>query len=195
MVCDVARAKLAVFDAPLNAFATAERFAVKHGYTIEGLYCTHGHWDHILDGWRFAEAGVPVYAHAGDRMFYETPGSMSAFAIPGLEMRSLAVSHWLEAGVRIDILGESVDVRAVPGHSGGSVLFWFEQSGFAVSGDAIFHGSVGRTDFPGCSFAELEQSIRTQIYTLPDNTVLYPGHGPQTTVGHEAVSNPFVRRR
>jgi glyoxylase-like metal-dependent hydrolase (beta-lactamase superfamily II) len=85
-------------------------------------------------------------------------------------------------------------VRHVPGHSQGSLLFWFKEDAFAISGDAVFSGSIGRTDFPGCSFEQLEHSIRTQIYTLPDATVLYPGHGPATSVGAEASGNPFVRR-
>jgi glyoxylase-like metal-dependent hydrolase (beta-lactamase superfamily II) len=84
-------------------------------------------------------------------------------------------------------------VRHVPGHCPGSVLFWCETEGVAFSGDAIFEGSVGRTDFPGGSMALLEKSIREQIYSLPDATELYPGHGDATTVAREKAINPFVR--
>lgn len=194
VVMDAGRQELAVFDAPLNAFATVERLAVQSGYRIAGLYFTHGHWDHTLDGARFEVAGVPIYAHPADRDFYEQPEGMASYAIPGLPMPAVAVGHWLEGGQRLEVLGRPVEVRHVPGHSPGSILYWFRDDKFAICGDAIFQGSVGRTDFPGCSFGELEASILTQIYTLPDETVLYPGHGPQTSVGHEAASNPFVTR-
>ena len=84
-------------------------------------------------------------------------------------------------------------MRHVPGHCPGSVLFYFATAGVAFVGDALFNGGVGRTDLPGGDYAELERSIRTQIYTLPSNTVVYPGHGPATTVGDEKSLNPFVR--
>jgi glyoxylase-like metal-dependent hydrolase (beta-lactamase superfamily II) len=127
-------------------------------------------------------------------MFYAEPQTMAAFAIPGMAMRPVEVDQWVGDGDIIEILGRRVEVRAVPGHSAGSVLYWFCDDGFAVSGDALFKGSIGRTDFPGCSFEQLEGSIRQRIYTLPDATVIYPGHGPATTVAEEAVSNPFVQR-
>lgn len=193
MVVELPQNQLAVFDAPLNAWATVEKLAVRSGFSIAGLYLTHGHWDHTLDGWRFAEAGLPVFAHAGDKSFYETPEIMSAFSIPGLQMRPVAVTDWLEHAQQIKIGGRPVEVRHVPGHSPGSILYWFKEDGFAISGDAIFNGSIGRTDFPDCSFEQLAGSIRQHIYTLPAETVLYPGHGPETTVGDEAAMNPFVR--
>lgn len=185
---------IAVFDAPLNAYATAERFAVKLGYKVEGLYFTHGHWDHTLDGGRFNLAEIPTFAHDGDRAFYENPQTMSAFTIPGLPMPPVKIDTWLKDGERLSILGRPVEIRHVPGHSKGSILYWFSDDGFAVSGDALFNGSVGRTDFPGCSMEELSQSIKDRIYTLPDSTTLYPGHGPATSVGDEATGNPYVNR-
>lgn len=186
--------QLAVFDAPLNAWPTVERLAVKTGYAISGLYLTHGHWDHTLDGWRFNAAGVPVFAHAGDRPLLEDPGCMASYSIPGLEMRPVAVTAWVEDGQRLEVAGRPAEARHVPGHSPGSLLYWFCDDNLAVSGDALFNGSIGRTDFPFCSFEQLAAAIRGRIYTLPDPTVLYPGHGPSTTVGREALHNPFVTR-
>mgnify|MGYP005840103959 CR=1 FL=1 len=186
---------LAVFDAPLNAFPTVERIAVETGYRMEGLYFTHGHWDHTLDGRRFNEAGIPAFGHRDDKEFFETPEVMAAFAIPGMEMPPVRIETWVEAGQTITIAGRRVEVRHVPGHSAGSILYWFVEDGFAVSGDALFNGSVGRTDFPGCSFDQLAASIRGQIYTLPDETRILPGHGDGTTVGAEALGNPFVTRQ
>jgi hydroxyacylglutathione hydrolase len=193
-ILDPERQELVVMDAPLNAFATIERLAVETGYRITGLYFTHGHWDHILDGKRFNQAGIPTFAHPGDRDFYEQPDVMASYSIPGLEMPPVSIDSWLEDGTGIEILGKKVELRHVPGHSPGSLLYWFSDDKFAISGDAVFRGSIGRTDFPGCSFAQLESAILSQIYTLPDETTLYPGHGPETTVGLEARSNPFVTR-
>ena len=186
--------ELAVFDAPLNAWATVEAVAAKSGYSITGLYFTHGHWDHTLDGKKFLEAGIPTFAHADDRLFFETPEIMSAFSIPGMEIPAVPIDTWLEQGQRIQVIGRTVEVRHVPGHSPGSILFWFVDDRVAISGDALFHGSIGRTDFPGCSFEQLARSIRGQIYTLPDDVVIYPGHGPLTAVAQEANRNPFVKR-
>ena len=185
---------IAVFDAPLNAYATVERLAVESGYRLEGLYFTHGHWDHTLDGARFNTEGVPVYAHADDREFFENPQSMASYSIPGLPMPAVEVQHYLDHGQQIEIVGRPVEIRHVPGHSPGSILYWFSGDNFAISGDALFNGSIGRTDFPGCSFDQLAQAIRSQIYTLPEDTVIYPGHGPETRVGPEADGNPFVSR-
>lgn len=186
--------QVAVFDAPLNAYASVEKRLVESGYGLEGVYYTHGHWDHMLDGHRFQANGVVAesYGHAGDRGFFEDPGCMRAFALPGLSMEPMRIDHWLEAGQELEILGKVVEVRHVPGHSPGSILYWFREDGFVVSGDALFRGGVGRTDFPGCSFGELAASIRNEIYSLPEETVVYPGHGPATHVGEEKRSNPFV---
>ncbi len=194
VVLNPAGGRLAVFDAPLNAWPTVERLAVRTGCAVGGLYLTHGHWDHTLDGWRFNAAGVPVFAHAGDRLMLETPSCMEAFAIPGLALRPVAVAAWLDDGQRLEIAGRPVEVRHVPGHSPGSVLYWFCEDGFAVGGDALFRAGIGRTDLPGGSFDQLAAAIRQRIYTLPDETVVHPGHGPPTTVGAEARGNPFVTR-
>jgi glyoxylase-like metal-dependent hydrolase (beta-lactamase superfamily II) len=89
-------------------------------------------------------------------------------------------------------LGAEFEVRHVPGHCAGNILFYLRAGGLAFVGDALFARSVGRTDLPGGSFEVLERSIRTQLYTLPDETIVYPGHGPATTVGAEKAGNPYV---
>jgi glyoxylase-like metal-dependent hydrolase (beta-lactamase superfamily II) len=186
--------EIAVFDAPLNAWPTIERVAVKTGYTVTGLYFTHGHWDHTLDGSRFNEAGIETYAHLADRLLFQSPDVMTSYSIPGLAMPPVQIGEWLEHRQRLQIAGAQAEVRHVPGHSPGSIMFWFPDDAMAISGDAIFNRSIGRTDFPGCSFEQLAESIRSQVFTLPDSTVLYPGHGPETSVGAEATGNPFVNR-
>ncbi len=193
LVIDREASTCVVVDAPLNAFATVERILVKEGLKLEALLLTHGHWDHMLDGWRFNEFGTPVYAHAADRMLLSEPALMTAFSLPGLEMKPVEVSHWVEQGQKLNLLGREVEVREVPGHCPGSVLYGFLDDKVAFSGDALFRDSIGRYDLPGGDFDTLKVSIQSQIYTLPGEIRIFPGHGPETTVARERTSNPFVR--
>ncbi len=100
---------------------------------------------------------------------------------------------FLEPGDIITIAGSELKVLFTPGHSPGSISFYNEEDGFVISGDALFAGSIGRTDLPGGDFATLEHAIKTQLYTLPDTVKVYPGHGGGTSIGFEKQHNPFVR--
>ncbi|MCC5835180.1 MAG: MBL fold metallo-hydrolase [Opitutales bacterium] len=186
--------EIAVVDAPLGAWKEVKAALEGLNVRIAHLLMTHGHWDHTLDGWLFNEDRRYItYGGDGDAEFYRDPESMSRFSIPGLEMKPMRIDRWVKQGDRLTLLGETVEVREVPGHSPGSVLFWFKESDCVFSGDALFQRSIGRTDFPGCSFEELERSIQQQIYSLPRKVKVYPGHGPRTAVGEEIENNPFVR--
>jgi hydroxyacylglutathione hydrolase len=122
----------------------------------------------------------------------ETPEVMERFMGERMNLEPIHVDDWVEQGERFEALGTTVEVRHVPGHCPGNVLFYFAAAGLAFVGDALFNGSIGRTDLPGGDFEELERSIRSQIYSLPDNTVVHPGHGPQTTIAAEKEHNPYV---
>ena len=187
------RKECVIIDAPAEAYEWAQSVAEQHGCKIVALILTHGHWDHILDGWKFVEAGVPTYGHASDTTMFAEPSRMASYAIPGLELKEVRIDNWIAGGHSIDLLGTQMEIRHVPGHCPGNVLVYIESEGAAIVGDAIFAGSVGRYDLPGGDFAVLEKSIREQIYSLPDATTIYPGHGPTTTVAQEKQSNPFVR--
>ena len=104
----------------------------------------------------------------------------------------VVVDAWVAQGDRFEALGTTVEVRHVPGHCPGNVLFYFAAEDAAFVGDALFKGSIGRTDLPGGDFDELDRSIREQIYTLPAATGVFPGHGPKTTVAGEKAGNPYV---
>jgi glyoxylase-like metal-dependent hydrolase (beta-lactamase superfamily II) len=182
-----------IIDAPAEAYDWAVRVADAHGCQIVALILTHGHWDHILDGHRFAEAGVPTYGHADDRELFAAPSKMASYAIPGLELKAVPIQHWIRGGDSLALLGTQMEIRHVPGHCPGNVLIYLPSEAAAVVGDVIFAGSVGRYDLPGGDFATLEHSIKAQVYTLPDATTLYPGHGPATAVGQEKAHNPFVK--
>jgi glyoxylase-like metal-dependent hydrolase (beta-lactamase superfamily II) len=188
-----ARKECIIIDAPLEAFKWAKQVAAKHDCEIVGLILTHGHWDHMLDGYKFAAAGIPIYGHTADKLMFESPALMASYAIPGMEMQPVPVTHWIEGGDTLDLLGAQLEIRHVPGHCPGNVLVYIASEQAAIVGDVIFAGSVGRYDLPGGDFSILEQSIKTQVYTLPDATTIYPGHGPETTVAKEKTGNPFVR--
>lgn len=190
---DTDRSECVIVDAPEAAYEWATALAERHGCKIVALILTHGHWDHILDAHLFEKAGIPTYGHKSDQQFYETPELMTSYAIPGLELKSVSIDHWIEGGDTIELLGQTMEIRHVPGHCPGNVLIYIASEGAAMVGDAIFAGSIGRYDLPGGNFSTLKQSIKTQIYTLPDETVLYPGHGPKTTVATEKRSNQYVR--
>ena len=188
-----ALSKCIVIDAPEGAFDWANEIAEEYNCTLSGLILTHGHWDHILDGHRFAAKKIPTYGHRDDADIFETPERMKRYSMPGLELLPVKISHWIKGGDVLDLLGDQLEIRHVPGHCPGNILVYSAREQLAIVGDVIFAGSIGRYDLPGGDFVVLEQSIKTQIYTLPDETRLYTGHGPSTTVGQEKQNNPFVK--
>ena len=180
-------------DAPEGIWDKAAPLLARDGCRLAALWLTHGHWDHTQGGAEVVRrSGAKVFAHKGDRILIETPEVMRSRVIPGLVLEAIAVDTWLENGAVLDALGEKVRVSHVPGHSPGSIMFHFPTAGSVFSGDVLFRQGVGRTDLPGGSFDELEASIRTHLYSLPEATVVYPGHGGPTRVGDERQSNPYV---
>jgi glyoxylase-like metal-dependent hydrolase (beta-lactamase superfamily II) len=181
-------------DAPEGVWPQAEPILAREGCRLGLLLLTHGHWDHTQGAAEVVRrTRALVCAHRADRPMIETPEVMRPLMMPGLKVEAVKVDRWLEDGDTIDALGETATVGHVPGHCPGSLVFYFPGAAAAFAGDALFSGAVGRTDLPGGSFEELEDSIRTRIYTLPDETTVYPGHGGATTVGHEKANNPYVR--
>jgi glyoxylase-like metal-dependent hydrolase (beta-lactamase superfamily II) len=193
LLTEPARDEAVLIDAPGGAWAEVEPILREEKCRLVELWLTHGHWDHMQGAAEVVRAtGARVRAHAADRPLIETPEVMKRFMMPGQELEPVKVDAWLQPGETISALGLTFEVRHVPGHCPGNVLFYVESTGAAFVGDALFAGNVGRTDLPGGDFAVLEKSIRSQIYTLPDATRVFPGHGPDTTVGEEKRSNPYV---
>ena len=182
-----------LIDAPGGIWEEIEPLLTKEKCTLRELWLTHGHWDHTQGGAEVVAATkARVRAHRDDRILIETPEVMEKFLIPGLRLGPMKIDEFLEQGQRWTALGESVEVRHVPGHCPGNVAFYFATLKAVFVGDALFRGSIGRTDLPGGSFQVLERSIGEQLYSLPDNTVVYPGHGPDTLIGVERKTNPYV---
>jgi len=192
LLTDAARHEAVLVDAPHDVLPEVQTFLKKSGCKLVALLITHGHWDHTGDAARVQKTGVPLFASDEDRLFIEHPELMEPFAVPGLRLDSAKIDRAVKQGDTFELLGETVEARHVPGHCPGSIVYHFRKSGVAFVGDVIFAGSIGRTDFPGGGFEMLADAIRSQVYTLPDATVLYPGHGPETTVAEEKANNPYV---
>ncbi len=194
LLTEPSRGEAVLIDAPGGIWADVAPILVEEKCRLNELWLTHGHWDHMQGAAEVVrQSGAIVRAHGDDQAMFETPEIMSRFAGGRLALEPVKVDRWVGQGDRLGAVGQEVEVRHVPGHCPGNVLFYFEALGAAFVGDALFNGGVGRTDFPGGSMELLAQSILGQIYTLPDATVVYPGHGSATTVGAEKSSNPYVR--
>lgn len=157
---------------------------------LKAIWLTHAHVDHILGVARVVEAtGVPIYLHPADRPWYDAlPEQAVRF---GLSVEAPPPPDAdLAQGMSLTLGGLGFEVRHVPGHTPGHVAF--VGHGVAVVGDALFSGSIGRTDLPGGDTETLLASIRDRLLTLPDETVVYSGHGPATTIGRERRTNPFL---
>ncbi len=193
------RGEAVLIDAPEGIWAEIEPLLTESKCKLTELWLTHGHWDHMQGGAEIVrKTGAKVRAHLADQPLIETPEVMSRFMGEDLGLEPVKVDAWVAQGDKLNALGVEVEVRHVPGHCPGNVLFYFagkreaKAPGAAFVGDALFASSIGRTDLPGGSMAELEKSIHGQIYTLPEETLVFPGHGPRTTVGTEKRDNPYV---
>ena len=189
LVIDEAGGECAVIDPGEEASLIAHKIADAGGKPV-AIWVTHAHIDHVLGVPRLkADTGAPVYLHPGDRLLYDhVPEQASAFGMRATPLpapdRALAHGDLLRVG------SLEFRVRHAPGHSPGSVVF--EGHGMAFAGDVLFQGSIGRTDLPGGDFETLLKSIERELLSLPDSTIVYCGHGPETTVGRERRANPFL---
>ena len=168
--------------------------AQRRGWRIAHLWYTHAHFDHIGGAAEIADALNPlplVALHPNDHVLWRAGGGAPLFGFridPGPEP-TIDFVH----GQILRLGHVQFEVRFTPGHTSGHCILYCAQENVCFCGDLIFAGSVGRTDLPGGDWQTLEASIREQIYTLPDDTRLLSGHGPETTVGEEKQSNPFVQ--
>lgn len=158
---------------------------------LRWLINTHGHLDHIAENYVIkSRFNVPILIHRLDRPMLTDPAkNLSLYT--GVAVTSPDADAELDERDTIQIGDEALQVLHVPGHTPGSLVFY--QPGILIAGDTLFAGGVGRTDFPGGSEHILYQHIRSKLYTLPEDTVVYPGHGPTTSIGQERRTNPFVR--
>jgi hydroxyacylglutathione hydrolase len=160
----------------------------------EKLILTHAHLDHIagVDAVSRAFPGVELLIHEAEREWLTDP-DLNLSGGYGFPITCRPADRLLRDGDELTIGDETWQVMHTPGHSPGGITLYNAQRSVAFAGDTLFAGSIGRSDFPGSDFETLAHSIRTRLYTLPDATRILPGHGPETSVGREKRSNPFVR--
>lgn len=178
-------------------FASEEQalkeFVTTNGLTPVLLLNTHCHLDHIF-GNRFVAKtyGLALHLHPQEVPVLEYgPQAGQAWGLPFDNYDGERVL--IDEGQAVRIGDDELQVIFTPGHSPGSVSFYSKDAKFVISGDVLFEGSVGRTDLPGGDFRILEESIKTKMYTLPEDVIVYPGHGASTTIGDERKGNPFVK--
>ncbi len=162
------------------------------GLEVAAILLTHAHLDHV-EGVAQAkrETGAPIHLHPLDQPLYDGAAAQAvAFGVPWEEQPPPEVD--LVPGKSLTFGGSEFEVIFTPGHAPGHVIFLSTSDPVAIAGDVVFAGSIGRTDLPFGDYRVLMESIRNEVLTLPDETVLYPGHGPETTVGHERIANPFL---
>ncbi|MGE0231133.1 MAG: MBL fold metallo-hydrolase [Flavobacteriaceae bacterium] len=166
----------------------------EQGIQLDGILLTHGHLDHaggaadMRDKYNVKITGP----HLDDKMLLDNLDRQAASAGIG-PARNVTPDTWLKEGDTVDIAGRSFEVLHCPGHSPGSVVFVSKELNFAIVGDVLFAGSIGRTDLPGGDHAALINAIKTKLLPLDDEMGFLCGHGPGSTIGQERATNPFLR--
>lgn len=192
LIADSETKEAAVIDPSWDGHSILEA-AQKRGWRIGHLWYTHAHFDHIGGAGAIADALNPlplVALHPNDHVLWRAGGGGALFGFdidPGPEP-TIDLVH----GMKLKLGSVELEIRFTPGHTTGHCILYVPAVRVCFCGDLIFAGSVGRTDFPGGDWDTLVKSIKEQVFTLPDETRLLPGHGPETTIGEEKRSNPFV---
>ena len=159
---------------------------------ISLLVLTHGHFDHVWDAAKIANMhNCPVAMHATTEEMLADRNLLRRFGLD-LEVEPVAAGRLLREGANQALLGRTFDIYEVPGHCPGSLCFHSLEEGVLFGGDVLFAGGVGRWDLPGGDKELLLSGIRTKLLPLLDATIVYPGHGPATTIGREKISNPYL---
>jgi hydroxyacylglutathione hydrolase len=179
-----------------GCYETVEKQEIKdfidsHGLKVEKLLNTHCHIDHVLGNAFIKNSyGVELYLHPHDEA---TLRAVETYApVYGFPAYAPTLpDHFLEHGDVVTFGNSRLEVLFVPGHAPGHIAFYCPTQGFCIGGDVLFRNSIGRTDLPGGDYNTLIESIHREFFSLPDDTVVYCGHGPETTIGYEKRTNPF----
>lgn len=169
------------------------RYIDEQGYQPLAILLTHAHFDHIgaindvVKKWP-----VPVYIHENEKEWLSDPLLNGSAYFIGEQVKVAHVPHCLQTDTVLTIGPFTFELLETPGHSPGSVSYYCREIEAVISGDVLFAGSIGRTDLPGGNYEQLMQSIHDRLLVLPEETVVLPGHGPETTIGAEMDTNPFL---
>lgn len=171
-----------------------DNFISKENLSVTHIINTHLHLDHAVgDNILKTKYNVPVLANKLDLPLGERMQQQAMMFGINKQFRQVEITDFLSDGETIKIGNGELKVLHVPGHSLGSIALYDKADGFVIVGDALFNGSIGRTDLPGGDFDTLIKSIKDRLLSLPDNTIVYPGHGEPTTIGAERRHNPYLR--
>jgi glyoxylase-like metal-dependent hydrolase (beta-lactamase superfamily II) len=189
LVADAAAGEAAIIDPGEDSGGFLSALA-RQGWHLSAIWLTHAHVDHIMGVAAVHQAtNAPIHLHPLDRPLYDALPRFGTWVGMELEVPP-APHHDLVPGQTLQVGGLHFSVRFTPGHSPGSVSFLGE--GRIFGGDVLFNGSIGRTDLPGGDTAVLMASIQSEFLSLPDSTIVHSGHGPDTTIGVERHTNPFL---
>ncbi|MDR1413783.1 MAG: MBL fold metallo-hydrolase [Puniceicoccales bacterium] len=181
-----------VIDASFESFEKSKKI-LSPGTKVVAVFFTHGHWDHMGDGHIFQKNGAKVYAHRLDRALIEHPELMANFINIEEKLMPCRIDCEVEDGTEMNVNGWlSATCSWVPGHTMGGVIFYMPTLHCVFAGDTLFRGCIGRSDFPGGNEALLIDGIRNKILTLPEDSIVVPGHGKFTTIGNEKTDNEFL---
>ena len=176
-----------------NERTALQEFIEQQGLNPRLLLNTHCHLDHVFGNKFVYETwDLPLHLHEKEQpVLARAPEAGLLWGMPFENYRAELV--YLTPGKQVTVGGDELTILFLPGHSPGSVGFYSKDQGFIIGGDVLFRGSIGRTDLPGGDHETLLRSIREQLWPLPDETIVYPGHGEPTTIGWEKKHNPFLR--
>ncbi|MCX6297975.1 MAG: MBL fold metallo-hydrolase [Bacteroidetes bacterium] len=171
---------------------TLKMFLIDNQLEPVQLVNTHCHLDHVFgNDWVHKTYGLELYIHPNEEKMLEfAPKSGENWGMPFINYSGPL--HFLSQENTISLGQDQLSIRFTPGHSPGSISFYCAEQGFIISGDVLFYESIGRTDLPMASHEQLLNSIKEQMLTLPDEVIVYSGHGRPTTIGHERKHNPFL---
>lgn len=190
LLCNMDIKECVLID-PADSQDEISRMIDESGCSLKGILLTHGHFDHIMAADAVRDKyGVKVYASCDEENTLEQPHINLGEAY-GLKL-SVKADVWHKDGEILKLAGFDIEALHTPGHTEGGSCYYIREIGVLFSGDTLFCGSVGRTDFPGGSMSEIVRSIKEKVMVLPDDTKVYPGHGEGTSVGYERENNPFL---
>ena len=192
VICEVTK-KAAIID-PGGEVERILSAVKNHNVTVDKIILTHGHLDHVGGTEVLAETlNIPVIGPEKEDAFWlnELEQQSKMFGFP--KATSFLPTQWLEEGDHVEVGNIKLSVLHIPGHTPGHITLFDAVSKQIIVGDILFNGAVGRSDFPRGNHQQLISGIKQKLLTLPEETVVFPGHGPTTTIGREKISNPYLR--